>query len=291
MVLRESNRAGAIRGPKAVGQEPCVVSLRCLAPEPGASFDWHHHPFEELTFVAGHEALIGYAGKKHLLKPNTLCMYRRGERHGGWCPRDSGFQSWVLHFNASQDFYATVEHLTQPDPHGRIWQLSPDQANTFRRLFLQILNERTKDENHGSAVESAWLRLLLTMVDRWAKGDTFGSLPSEEVHPDIMRLWHLVNSCVATPQEARRQIAALPNYDSLRHAFHKAFGCSPGQMMQRLRLQQAKNLLLETSLSIKEIALRAGYARQHEFTRSFHKQTGVAPSVWRANPIQSTVIL
>lgn len=135
--------------------------------------------------------------------------------------------------------------------------------------------------------ESAWLRLLLILVHRWSKGESVTNLPPAEIQPELVRLWHLINSSVGTPDEFVKQIHKIPNYDSLRHSFRKAFGCSPREMMQSLRIQQAKNLLLETSLSVKEISLRVGYVRQHEFTRAFHQQVGAAPSAWRADPIQT----
>jgi hypothetical protein len=270
-------------------RDPSVISMRCLVPEPGAAYDWHLHPFDEFTLVTDDEAFIGFAGKKHPLKPNTLCLYRRNERHGGWCPPGHAYRSWVVHFSASDEFYRTVDCLTHPDPHQRIWRLSPDQAKDFRWFFLQILNERTKRQEQCAMAESAWLRLLLIMVHRWAKGEANNQLPPAEMQPEVVKLWHLVNSSVAAPDEYVKRIRQMPNYDSLRHSFRRAFGCSPREMMQSLRFQQAKNLLLETSLSIKEVSRRAGYLRQHEFTRAFHRQVGLAPSAWRANPIQTTV--
>ena len=264
--------------------------MRCLVTEAGASYERHHHTFEEFTLVTDDEALIGYAGHKHLTKPNTLCLYRRGERHGGWCPPGHAHRSWVVHFSATDDFYSQVERLTEADPLKRIWRLSEDQGKNFRWFFLQILNERTKHRERSAMAESAWLRLLLIQVHRWASGETTANLPPAEIQPDVVRLWHLVNSSVAAPEEFLKQIHVMPNYDSLRHSFRKAFGCSPREMMQQLRIQQAKNLLLETSLSVKEISLRVGYLRQHEFTRAFHQQVGAAPTAWRANPIQATVM-
>jgi transcriptional regulator GlxA family with amidase domain len=49
-------------------------------------------------------------------------------------------------------------------------------------------------------------------------------------------------------------------------------------MVLRVRMQQAQNLLLDSRLSIKEIAARTGYAGQHEFARAFKKHTGMAAS-------------
>ena len=266
--------------------------MRCLVAEPRASYDWHSHPFEEFTLVTDDHALIGYAGQKHLLSPNTLCMYRRGERHGGWCPPGHAHRSWVVHFSATEEFYRQVDQLIHPDPHRRIWQLTADQAKNFRWFFLQILNERSQGEDRSTMTESAWLRLLLALVQRWTKGEKANTLPPVETQPEVISLWHLINSSVgAAPEEFHRQIKKMANYDSLRHAFAKAFGCSPREMRQRLRIQQAKNLLLETSLSMKEISIRLGYPRQHEFTRDFHQHLGLAPTAWRADPIRSTVVL
>lgn len=265
--------------------------MRCLVAEPGASYEWHCHPFEEFTLITEDQALIGYAGQKHIVQPNTLCLYRRGETHGGWCPPGHAHRSWVIHFSVSDDFYRQVNQLSNPNPTRRIWKLTTDQAKDFKWFFLQILNERTKGQEQAAMAESAWLRLLLILVHRWAKGENVAHLPPAEIRPDVARLWHLVNSSTGSTDQFLKQIHRLPNYDSLRHSFRKAFGCSPREMMRSLRIQQAKNLLLETSLSIKEISVRMGYMRQHEFTRAFHQQVGVAPSTWRADPIQSTLVV
>ena len=60
---------------EAARQDPAVISMRCLVTEAGASYERHHHTFEEFTLVTDDEALIGYAGAKHAVAPNTLCMY------------------------------------------------------------------------------------------------------------------------------------------------------------------------------------------------------------------------
>jgi AraC-like DNA-binding protein len=56
-------------------------------------------------------------------------------------------------------------------------------------------------------------------------------------------------------------------------------------MALRTRIQIAKNLLIETPLNIKEIAEELGYMRQHEFSRTFRRETGRSPTVWRKMPI------
>lgn len=265
--------------------------MRCLVAEPGASFEWHSHPFEEFTLVADDDTVIGYPPGERPTQKNTLLMYHRGERHGAWCLARQSPRFWVVHFTADAEFRRQTERLNSSSPHERVWQLSLEQSASFRWMFLQMLTERTHRRNQSLLAESAWLQLLLISVERWAQGDTVPNPTPARISPEAIQLWHLVNALVGMPDEFLKRIHRIPNYDSLRHSFRKAFGCSPREMMLSLRIQQAKNMLLETSLSIKEISLRLGYNRQHEFARAFHQQVGVSPSQWRTNPIQSSLTI
>jgi hypothetical protein len=272
---------------KSVVSDPRIISMRCRVAEPGAAYPWHHHPFDEFTLVTEDTTLIGYAAGERPTQPNTLLLYHRGERHGAWNSPKQAPRYWVVHFTARAGLYRVADRLAEKDPRRRAWQLTQDQVETFKWLFLQILNERLQQRTQFVLAESAWLRLLLLSVQRWAAGETIPTPTREGVNPDLLNLWHLVNASAEKPAEALRRIHSLPNYDSLRHAFTKAFGCSPREMMARLRMQHAKNLLLESGLSVKEIAARCGYGRQHEFARAFHEQVGVPPSQWRAHPFSS----
>jgi AraC-like DNA-binding protein len=72
-----------------------------------------------------------------------------------------------------------------------------------------------------------------------------------------------------------------PRHDSIRHRFRKLFGISPRGLLVRLQVDRAKELLLTSDLSVKEIAFELGYAWQQDFTRAFKKCAGMSPSQWR----------
>jgi AraC-like DNA-binding protein len=46
-------------------------------------------------------------------------------------------------------------------------------------------------------------------------------------------------------------------------------------------VQEARRLLVETTLSIKEVAARCGYDRVSQFDRQFGRQCGMTPGVYR----------
>ncbi|MEA2741393.1 MAG: AraC family transcriptional regulator [Acetobacteraceae bacterium] len=64
-------------------------------------------------------------------------------------------------------------------------------------------------------------------------------------------------------------------------AFRDSFGMPPHRWHMNARLRRAQELLLETALPLADIALATGFSDQSHFTRSFGRQLGISPGVWR----------
>lgn len=63
--------------------------------------------------------------------------------------------------------------------------------------------------------------------------------------------------------------------------FKKRTGMSPKQYLLKIRMERAKELLLTTDHSIKEIAATVGYNDPLYFSKLFYKAEGMAPSKYR----------
>lgn len=63
--------------------------------------------------------------------------------------------------------------------------------------------------------------------------------------------------------------------------FKQALGMGPGAYGLRLRLQAARRLLIDTRLSLQEIAVRCGFGSHSAFSRIFRRHLGVSPSLYR----------
>ncbi len=61
----------------------------------------------------------------------------------------------------------------------------------------------------------------------------------------------------------------------------EAFGLSCSEYIQQVRLEKAKELLLNTNHSIYEVAFKVGYSDANYFSRSFSKIYGFPPSQCR----------
>ena len=64
-------------------------------------------------------------------------------------------------------------------------------------------------------------------------------------------------------------------------AFAQTTGLTPHKWLQRYRLQKSRTLLLESSISIAEIAVMCGFADQSHLTRTFTQAVGTSPAAWR----------
>lgn len=82
---------------------------------------------------------------------------------------------------------------------------------------------------------------------------------------------------------SRAQIAAhvAASESYLTRVFHRDLGITPWEYLTRLRIDQAKDLLHTTSLTIAEIANQVGYNDGAYFSRVFHQETGRSPLAFR----------
>ncbi len=63
----------------------------------------------------------------------------------------------------------------------------------------------------------------------------------------------------------------------LERLFHNHIGCSPRDYYMRLRLEHARILLLETGMSILNVALASGFSSQSHFGACYRRQFGRTP--------------
>ena len=68
------------------------------------------------------------------------------------------------------------------------------------------------------------------------------------------------------------------------HAFRQATGIPPHRYVIDKRIARAKQLLVDTELTLDEVAQRIGYSSQSHFSVAFRKIAGITPSAFRRQP-------
>lgn len=69
--------------------------------------------------------------------------------------------------------------------------------------------------------------------------------------------------------------------DTFSRSFKKKFGQSPSEYIIRTRVNKAKCLLIQSPMTVKEVAKMVGYDDEFFFFRVFRKYTGMTPSNYR----------
>ena len=75
----------------------------------------------------------------------------------------------------------------------------------------------------------------------------------------------------------------------LTRLFNRYAGESPLKYLTNIRIREAKRLLAEGTLPIQAVGERVGYPDQFHFSKTFRKATGMSPTAWRRQQMESGV--
>ena len=106
-----------------------------------------------------------------------------------------------------------------------------------------------------------------------------------------LKLWPMLEMVESDPYEDW-SVAELAKEchltsDHFSKCFRDVLAQTPQQYLLRSRMRAAAHeLLSDTSVPIKELAQKAGYATVHAFTRAFSRVFGISPASYRKAPIQ-----
>jgi transcriptional regulator GlxA family with amidase domain len=92
--------------------------------------------------------------------------------------------------------------------------------------------------------------------------------------------WVAMNYKTRAPVAAMAEISGLPERSFIRR-FTKALGMTPINYVHALRLEEAKQMLETTDLSVEAVADEAGYEDTSFFGRLFRRKTGLTPAHYR----------
>jgi AraC-like DNA-binding protein len=157
--------------------------------------------------------------------------------------------------------------------------LAGDQR--VRLLFDRIIDEvARKLPAHELVTKACLLELLAYIERRQAQGPTVQN--AGRSHPMVDRVVRFLHDRYASPLRLS-QLAAEAHLNPvyLGRVFQQTHGCSPMAYLTRVRVTQAKRLLLATELAVKQVARSVGYDDPHYFGRVFQRLEGMPPLEYR----------
>ncbi|WP_169568184.1 GlxA family transcriptional regulator [Sneathiella limimaris] len=138
--------------------------------------------------------------------------------------------------------------------------------------------------NYGSLQQSSRAAKIWLMADRGELQAPYHSMIRTAPHDDQIienaQIWIADHYAVDNPVAEMVENAKLPATTFARR-FRKATGRSPMEYIQSVRIEEARQLLETTDLSITDIGEQVGYMDTPSFRRLFKRKTGLTPAEHR----------
>ncbi|CAG7600822.1 HTH-type transcriptional activator RhaR [Paenibacillus solanacearum] len=165
-----------------------------------------------------------------------------------------------------------------------------ERLSAEAKSILQLLQAAGKPKMIVSKVnmkESAALLALNASSQAWFA--LFFQLLQPSLQDKPREIDPRISELCAYMQQHLRQKLTMPDLakvaflseSHLRLLFRKTMGMAPMEYLKQLRLQRAKDLLVNSSCSLEEVADLTGFAALNQFSRIFSSQEGISASSYR----------
>ena len=197
-----------------------------------------------------------------------------GRRHGGIGAYGADLSFFWCHFLArSEAGKARLAALAGSAPAAR-----PERfADCFSQLLTELKAARNNPGEHQRCIDLLGELLLAEAAlpqERVVSRDAAGTIPEQA--ETLIRLHFEEDISTAT---LARELGCHPDY--LGRLYRERFGCTVIDAINDARIECARKLLVNSHLSVKEIAFESGYNDPVYFRRQFFRRTAMTPGEYR----------
>ena len=246
---------------------------------PGESFGPHSHLRIEINYVK--------RGRCFLLMDNERIPFREGQIMIIKPHAEHVFEAGRTGVTLLQlEFLPEVFSMYRTS--GGPSVLSPDSGDghfikidgdvRMMRVVQRIINELNTSRVHYRDLVILYYAELLILIDRYLK-ECYLPAGSNRYLADAIRYMQTNLQTEIRIDSLAAHLGISERY--VRKLFSQAFHVSPVEYLNRLRINQAVELLKNTELTIKEICYRCGFNTVRHFSRMFKRYMGVIPTGYR----------
>jgi AraC-like DNA-binding protein/mannose-6-phosphate isomerase-like protein (cupin superfamily) len=243
-------------------------------------FDFHPHvhPHYEIIIVDRGRYSCDLNGVLLNMRPGEILVIKPGDTHADHVRRPLRYFGIHFRLPPERDGQSQSLFVTDIRPQQQIFRAE-------RRVFWGLINrfqqEAARQDHVSSHMTEALLQELFWSLIRALPVDVL----SPKFKKDSAREAFLARLKTAFARR-RRQAFCLAEVaqaldlsaSTLSRRCRHILGLAPAQAFMRFRMDWARQMLMQTTLSIKEISAELGFENQFHFSRVFKKVHGVPPS-------------
>lgn len=206
--------------------------------------------------------------QKYTALPNQFTFVPRSTPY--FCKVSGTFKYYSFYFKYTSNIpgnkfaFPTVLAVSNPD-----WYL---------KLYKQAYNlYLTKQPGYKFQIKKIFYEILNALTEECFAKDTIPEIYKIKASVDYLYK-NFSNADINIPE-----IAAISDITDtyFRKLFKAAYNTSPAKLVNNLRINKAKQLLITSNISIEDISKKCGFNDYFYFARIFSKTTGMTPTKYR----------
>lgn len=224
-----------------------------------------------LEYIVSGAGYLEINGEKHRLEANDAYLIHTGDNCEYYADKNNPYKKYWINF-ASMLFFNEV--LKAYDINDRVFH-GINLSKHFEELFkLETLSE-LNDELY-IPVSKILFSMIMDIAENKRKNKS--AMSRDIAYAVKKRLNASVDSPVSLDDIARELYRS--KNDIIRQ-FKKKYGMTPYSYLLELRIRRGKNLLINTSKTLSEIASQLCFSSEYHFSGAFKKRVGISPKEYR----------
>lgn len=256
---------------KALYVDSCGYQILNQIGDKMNTYSWADYHILYITEGTGY-ANVG--GRRTQLSAGNVMIFHPWQLREYGFHRNKDSRSYYLHFNGYECERLMKELRLEGE---NVFDIGI--SLTLTRLLDDLINEfRVKNEHYEYMCHS-YLLAILTLISRKCSDTPRGSSEAKKRVMEICR--YIYENCGSIGSVS--ELAHLTHLSESRfsHLFSKTVGVSPQSYLLRAKIDMSKDLLVNTDLSVGQIAASVGFKDQNYFSRSFKHFVSMSPTEYR----------
>ena len=240
-------------------------------------------PFSVLQHTIAGAGQLQYERRHYTLSAGETMLIVVPHNHRYWVQKD---ERWEFFWIAMSGHEALRLHRAIQQVIGPVFRLRSETVARLARCSLDLLEGRAETPGEASAqAYSATMALYDDLLGRQApEGESAR-------HAHIGRVAAHIRNALDQPLEVAKlaELAGVSRSHFTR-LFCEQEGVPPAEFVIQERMRRAARLLVNATLSVKEIAVACGFDDPNYFAKAFRRTYGTSPSQFRTTGMYASAI-
>ncbi len=256
---------------------PFSLVLACYQKDrPGVNDVIRKYPFYRLGYTTQGKVLMNDTKKDYVVTGGTFYAFKPGETSFAEAVGPGNWSHYILNFVGQE-----AEDMINKTGILNARVVSVKEQSTAEMIMKTIVDENLRNGTNAQQICEYYLRILLLKLSDWIISvdnirqtdyDTLMKCKNfiDKNFVNLVSIENISAQCGISQQHLAR-------------LFKKYIGTTPLAYLQKLKMNRAAVLLLETGLPISQITFELSFSDQFYFSKVFKKIYGISPLEYRTS--------